>query len=82
MKKVGVINGETGTVLTSSEKVEEPVTVVPATTTPVGSYSSGAKKPPGTNDASKKHKSSKVRNLSIAHFIKKPVIIHNTLHHT
>ena len=61
--KVGVVNGETGTVLTSNEKVEEPVAVVATTTAPVGSYSSGAKKPPGTSDASKKHKSSKVSNL-------------------
>lgn len=56
---VGVINGETGTVLTSNEKVEEPPPVPATTTTPAGSYSSGAKKPPGTNDASKKHKSYK-----------------------
>lgn len=57
---MGVINGETGTVLTSNEKVEEPPPVPATTSTPAGSYSSGAKKPPGTNDASKKHKSSKV----------------------
>jgi len=40
-------------VLTSNEKPEE-VVVTP------GAYSSGAKKPPGSNDASKKHRSSKV----------------------
>ena len=50
---MGVINSDGGTVLTSNEKVEETVITT-------GSYSSGAKKPPGTSDASKKHRSSKV----------------------
>lgn len=62
LSKIGVVNGDGGsnsTVLTSSEKIEEPIAVIAAPTL-TGSYSSGAKKPPGTSDASKKHKSSKV----------------------
>ena len=57
--QVGVINSDSGTVLTSNEKPEE-VVVTP------GAYSSGAKKPPGSNDASKKHRSSKVSCLLVA----------------
>lgn len=62
------MNGEGGTVLTSSEKVEEPVAVI-ATSVQTGTYSSGAKKPPGSSDSSKKHKSSKVK------FICEPVFL-------
>lgn len=58
---VGVINSDSGTVLTSNEKPEE-VVVTP------GAYSSGAKKPPGSNDASKKHRSSKEPKMEPPHF--------------
>lgn len=54
-----VINNDNGSnVLVTSEKVEEPVATV--SNSAPGSYSSGAKKPPGINDASKKHKTPKV----------------------
>lgn len=59
--KVGVVGGEGGSLLTSiTERVEEPTV---SATVPSGSYSSGAKKPPGTNDSSKKHKPPKVRGF-------------------
>ena len=64
---MGVIGGEGASLLTAiTERVEEPVVATTVPTT--GSYSSGAKKPPGTNDSSKKHKSSKVngKNYSLS----------------
>ena len=63
-----VMNSESGAnLLVTSEKVEEPVVAVSGN--PSGSYSSGAKKPPGTNDASKKHKTSKVSHSCNQHRI-------------
>ena len=58
------MNSDSGSnLLVTSEKVEEPAIAVSGN--PSGSYSSGAKKPPGTNDTSKKHKSSKVCDYCI-----------------